>query len=214
MLRILDEKYIENSKDVISNYTHYKSGESFYPNPEWAKWFLSQDRASKEKIAYRLKNNPELRAALISNWFDFYRNQTSSNIDFEKFLDTDFTVYRGETSRDLKFGEAAGFASYTLDKSMAKHFANDGNGTVIELIVKPRNTYGMIDSVGAETEVLIPTNFSDGFMRKELDELLNNNMWVLDKLSNEQQEYLSELEQNKKFEEIIDFLRRVISSNL
>ena len=36
----LNEQYIENSKDIINDYTHYKSGNKFYQKSEWANWFL------------------------------------------------------------------------------------------------------------------------------------------------------------------------------
>jgi hypothetical protein len=41
-------------------------------------------------------------------------------------------IYRGQASRDLKYGKSFGFDSYTTDRALAEHFARDGNGLVIK----------------------------------------------------------------------------------
>ena len=202
----LDEQYVENSKNVINNYTHYKSGDNYYPNSEWAKWFLSQDRKSKEQIAYKLKTNNEFRNALISNWYDYYKNTTNSNINYDDFLNKEILIYRGETSRDIKYGEANGFASYTPQIELAKHFAKDGNNKIIELKIKPKNTYGMIDSVGGEIEILVPTKFSNDFMKSKLDDYINSNIRIFDKLNDDEINKYSELEDNQQYEEALELL--------
>jgi hypothetical protein len=204
--KCLNEQYIENAKDIINNYTHYKSGDKFYPNSEWAKWFLSQDRNSKEPIAYRIKNDKTFRNALLSNWFDYYKKTVNDNISYDDFLNKDITIYRGETSRDIKYGDANGFASYTPQKDLAKDFSRDGVGKIIELKIKPKNTFGMIDSVGNEVEILIPTKFSEDFMKKQLDDYINQNTWVFDKLNDIETDEYAKLEDNKNYEDAIDLI--------
>ena len=205
-----DEQYIENHKDVINNYTHYKSGDKYYPKSVWAKWFLSQDRNSKEQIAYNVKNDKSLKNAFLSNWFDYYKKNTNNNISYNDFLNKEITVYRGETSRDIKYGEANGFTSYTPQIDLAKHFSRDGVGNIIELKIKPKNTFGMIGGVGNELEVLIPTKFSNDFMKEKLDDYFNYNSWVYNKLNDIELNKFGELENNKKYEEAIEFLTNCV----
>jgi len=202
----LNEEYIENSKEVINNYTHYKSGESYHVRSEWAKWFLSQDRNSKEQIAYRLKNNDNFKNALLSNWFDYYKETTNSNIDYNDFINKEITIYRGETSRDIKYGDAKGFSSYTTQVELAKHFSLDGIGKIIELRIKPKNTFGMMNSVGGEVEILVPTKFSEYFMKNQLDDYTNQNISVFDKLDDIEINKFSELEDNKNYEDAIKLI--------
>jgi hypothetical protein len=206
----LNEQYIEKPKDIVNNYTHYKSGDKYYPKSEWAKWFLSQDRNSKEQIAYSIKNDKSLRNALLSNWFDYYKNTVNDNINYSNFLNKEITVYRGETSKDIKFGEANGFTSYTPQKDLAKHFSRDGVDKIIELKIKPKDTYGMIDSVGNEIEVLIPTKFSNEFMKRKLDDYSNLNIRVFDELTNDEINKFSELEDNKQYEDAIELLMNYV----
>jgi hypothetical protein len=208
--KYLNEQYIENSKDIINNYTHYKSGDKYYPKSEWAKWFLSQDRNSKEQIAYNIKNNKTFKNALLSNWFDYYKKTVNDNISYDDFLNTEIIIYRGETSRDIKYGEVNGFASYTPQKDLAKHFSRDGVGKIIELMIKPKDTYGMIDSVGNEVEILIPTKFSDKFMKNKLDDYSNWNVRVFDKLNDVEINKFSELEDNKQYEDAIELLMNYV----
>jgi hypothetical protein len=208
--KYLNEQYIENSKDIVNNYTHYKSGDKYYPKSEWAKWFLSQDRNSKEQIAYNIKNNKTFKNALLSNWFDYYKKTVNDNISYDDFLNTEIIIYRGETSRDVKYGEVNGFASYTPQKDLAKHFSRDGVGKIIELMIKPKDTYGMIDSVGNEVEILIPTKFSDKFMKNKLDDYSNWNVRVFDKLNDVEINKFSELEDNKQYEDAIELLMNYV----
>jgi hypothetical protein len=207
----LNEQYIENPKDVVNNYTHYKSGDKFYPKSEWAKWFLSQDRNSKEQIAYNIKNDKTFRNALLSNWFDYYKKTVNDNISYDDFLNKEITIYRGETSRDIKYGDANGFASYTPQKDLAKHFSRDGLSKIIELKIKPKNTFGMIDSVGNEIEILIPTKFSEDFMKKQLDNYTNQNIWVFDKLDDIETDEYAKLEDNKNYEDAIDLITSYVT---
>ncbi len=202
----VSEQYVQNAGEIIDNYTHYKVGDQKYVNSEWAKWFLSQDRKSKDYIAYNLKNNKKLRDAMLSNWYDDFKKTTGSNITYDEFLNTEIVVYRGETSRDLKYGEATGFLSYTPQKELASKFAKDGGGRVIELKVKPKDTYEMIDSVGNEKEVIIPSRFSNEFIKDKFEQHVNNSMLPFEKFSEDEEKKWSELEQNDKYEELIEFI--------
>lgn len=198
----LNEQYIENSKDIINDYTHYKSGDKFYPKSEWANWFLSQDRKTKEHIAYKVKTNPDFKNALISNWYDYYKETVDPNISFDEFLNTEITLFRGETFRDLKYGPANGFDSFTPQIDLAKKFSHDGK--IIELKIKPKDTYGMMNTVGGEVEILVPTKFSDEFLENKFNQYMDLNSRIIDKLSNQEINMLSELINNKQYDKAFD----------
>lgn len=200
----------EQSKKIINDYTHYKTGDEYYPKSQWARWFLSQDRKSKEYIARNIQKNPTFRNALLSNWYDKYVAETGHKISFDEFLETEIDVYRGETSRDIKYGQALGFDSYTPDIELAKRFARDGVGNVITIKVKPKDTYGLIDSVGNEREVLIPTKYSEEFLKNEWDMLTNDNIRYFDYLNDSETTEISILEKNKEFEKLITRFQELI----
>ena len=200
----------DKSKEIITDFTHYKSGENYYPITQWANWFISQDRKSKEYIANSISNSNKLRNAFISNWYDDYKIK-NNNLTFEEFLNKDIEVYRGQTSRDLKYGQSFGFDSYTTDKSLAEHFARDGNGLVIKKNVKPKETYGLIQSIGNEKEVMIPTKFSDEFLQKEWYDLSNKNMKIFDNLSDKDMTEFEELENSKNYQGLIDKLKDMLN---
>ena len=203
----------DKSKEIITDFTHYKSGENYYPITQWANWFISQDRKYKEYIANSISNSNKLRNAFISNWYDDYKIK-NNNLTFEEFLNKDIEVYRGQTSRDLKYGQSFGFDSYTTDKSLAEHFARDGNGLVIKKNVKPKETYGLIQSIGNEKEVMIPTKFSDEFLQKEWYDLSNKNMKIFDNLSDKDMTEFEELENSKNYQGLIDKLKDMLNIKL
>ena len=200
----------DKSKEIITDFTHYKSGENYYPITQWANWFISQDRKSKEYIANSISNSNKLRNAFISNWYDDYKIK-NNDLTFEEFLNKDIEVYRGQTSRDLKYGQSFGFDSYTTDKSLAEHFARDGNGLVIKKNVKPKETYGLIQSIGNEKEVMIPAKFSDDFLQKEWYDLSNKNMKIFDNLSDKDMTEFDELENSKNYQGLIDKLKDMLN---
>jgi hypothetical protein len=97
---------------------------------------------------------------------------------------------------------------------LAKHFSSDGIGKIVELKIKPKDTYGMIDSVGNEIEILIPTKFSDEFMKRKLDDYSNLNIRVFDKLNDDEINKFSELEDNKHYEDAIELLMNYVKKYL
>jgi hypothetical protein len=205
----------DKSKEIIGSFTHYKSGENYYPKTIWANWFMSASRKHKERIAREISGNNEFKNALLSNWYDNYKKETNKNLTFEEFLNKDIEVYRGQTSRDLKYGEAFGFESYTIDESLAEHFAEDGNGLVITKIVKPKYTYGLIDSIGNEREIIIPTKYSKEFLEKEWYDFSNENMKIFDNLSDKDiNEFDELLEKSKNYEGAIEKLKLLIANDI
>ena len=108
----------------------------------WVDWFLGERVEAKSRIAYEIDQDIELRSAMQSALYDLWKEETGSNISFEDFLNTDITLYRGVTQRNLEKGETGeqGFNTFTLRKDQAEKFG--GKRGVQEVIKKPRDLYG------------------------------------------------------------------------
>jgi len=204
----------QEQKSNIEEFTHYGGGAGNKSvRTTWANWFLSQDRPSKERIAKEIEDNPKLKNSLISSWYDEYKKETGSDITFEEFLNTDVEVYRGETAKDAKGTPVNGFQSYAPTFDEAKVWANRGTGKVITKTVKPKDSYGLIQSVGAEREILIPEPYSDKFMESVWDEFANKNSTVFDKLTDEQATRISTFVDEKNYRAAIDEVDKIKVAN-
>jgi len=196
---------LDKQKEIVEKFTHYKSGDKLYPRTTWANWFLSRDRKSKERIADEIEKNPELKNALLSSWYDEYVKESGEKISFEDFLNKDIEVYRGETEGDVKGGEPFGFQTYAPTEQEAKNFSTTGN--IIKNKVKPKDTFGLIQTVGAEREILIPTKRSPQFYEKEFNNKIEKN---LDVLNDEQKTKLAEFQDNNDYENGLNYLNKII----
>ena len=96
---------------------------------------------------------------------------------------------------------------------MAEHFAKDGNGLVITKIVKPKNTYGLIDSIGNEREIIIPTKYSKEFLEKEWYDFSNENIKIFDNLSDKDMNEFDELLEKSNYEGAIYKLKFMLENN-
>lgn len=213
----LEQKYIEpnKQKEIVESFTHYKSGDKFYPRTIWADWFLGKDRKAKERIANEIEENPQLKNALLSFWYDEYIKQTGEKISFEEFLNKDIEIYRGESQQDIKTPDIYGFQTYAPTEQEARIWAEKTpsyTGKVIKTIVKPKNTYGLIQSVGAERELLVPTKYSQEFLSKIWDKFSGANEGVFNNLTEEQGDKLSTLLDANNYQGAIDELKKIIEN--
>lgn len=199
---------LEEQKAIIEEFTHYKSGGKLLPRTKWADWFLGRSRKSKEGIREEIEANPKLKTALLSSFYDEYVKQTGENISYEEFLNKDIPVFRGETEGDVKAGKPSGFQSYTLTKDEAKAFSTTGN--IEETTIKPKDSLGLIQSVGAEREILIPTEYSAEHYEKAFNKLADENMQVFENLSKDSQ--LSKLLDENNYKDALTELNRLITS--
>ena len=161
----------KEQEETIKSFTHYKSGENYYPRTTWANWFLGEDAKSKDRIAYEIDDSKKLQSALKSSLHDFWTEKNDSNIGFDDFLKTEITVFRGVSNSNQKFGnyETPGFISYALNRALAEKHGDTGE--IIEKKVKVKDLYGAIQIVGGEIEVLEPTGYSDEFAHRLFNEL-------------------------------------------
>ena len=132
----------------------------------WANWFLGEDVSAKSRIAFEIDQDIELQAALKSSLYDLWKEKTGSDISYEKFLDSEITLYRGVTDRNVERGtiEENGFNTYTLDKERR------GRGGQIQVKKKVKDLYGATQIVGGEIEVLEPTQYSEEFSQRLYNE--------------------------------------------
>ena len=199
----------EEAKNIIASFTHYKSGGNYYPRTQWAEWFLSQSRSSKKYVVREIQNNPNLHNALLSSFYHLYCEEVDNSMTYEQFLQTDILVYRGLTLGDQKNSWDEGFVAYTITPERAKNHSHSRNiENVISIHVKPKDTYGAVQFVGAEIEVMVPIPLSDKTLEEELTVLLNNNGRLMDDETHA--DHISDLMYDKKFEEAIQYIKSII----
>lgn len=170
----------EEARKKIFSYTNYKSGDQIYQSGRWADWFLGQSRANKKFIVDDIKNDFELRNSMLSLFYDLYKKETNFTGTFEQFLQTDITIYRGESGADVAGLPDDAFKSFTF-KRQAESWQTKYGSKLIELKIKPINTFGAINYVGGgEIEILVPTGYSrDGF-DKIYEQKVNKNVRLLE----------------------------------
>ena len=143
------------SKDEADGIMYDNVKQSWYDG-----WFRNADSSYKPILLDQMLKSPEVRNAGLSLAYENYKNvckyQGKEPLDFEKFLVTPVSLYRGDKGRKRTKDDV--FDAYTFDKSTAKWFAGD-RGEVIEKKVRPIDTYGSMRAVG-EAEIWIPKEMS------------------------------------------------------
>jgi hypothetical protein len=159
--------YVPNDRqnEKIKEYI-FVNGREGQVRTVWADWFLGADVSAKSRIAFEIDQDIELQAALKSSLYDLWKEKTGSDISYEKFLDSEITLYRGVTDRNVERGtiEENGFNTYTLDKERR------GRGGQIQVKKKVKDLYGATQIVGGEIEVLEPTRYSEEFSQRLYNE--------------------------------------------
>jgi len=184
--KLYQPKYIKESeaRDIIESFTHYKQGSNKYPATKWARWFQSVDANAKKDIVDDIKNNPELRNAMLSLLYDLYKNEIGFNGSFEKFIETPIKIYRGVTDADKKGKGQEGFSAYSISKNRVSGYAynrSSENPEIKEVTVRPIDTYGAVNYImDAEIEVLLPQSLSKETLQKEFNNLTELNIGKFD----------------------------------
>lgn len=116
-------------------------------------WFTNADSNYKTKLNDIIVNNPEIRSSGLSIAYDGYKEYSGRSLNFNEFLETNLTLYRGTRGQSTISADDETFMSYTYDKSIANKF-----GKNIETIkIKAKDTLGMYQTTG-EYEILVPTS--------------------------------------------------------
>jgi len=150
----------ETSKDAADETIYNNVRQSLYDG-----WFRNADSSYKPVLSELITKSPEMRNAAMNLAYDNYKwNCKSENkepLSFEEFLVTPIKLYRGE--RGQKHVEDDVFDAYTFDRKTAEDFSRSsehaGESRVIEIEVRPIDTFGSMRSVG-ESEIWVPAKLS------------------------------------------------------
>jgi len=150
----------ETSKDDADGVMYDNVKQSWYDG-----WFRNADSEYKPLLTELVTKSPEMRNAALNLAYDNYKNccliDQKEPLPFDQFLVTPIKMYRGEGGQ--KHLENDVFDAYTFDKKTAEYFSkNSGHGgepKVVEIEVRPIDTYGSMRSVG-EAEIWIPSQLS------------------------------------------------------
>lgn len=123
-------------------------------------WFLDERSRAKRGICNGIAEDNKLINACWNVMYHNYKKLGGTD-SFEKFLDSEVTLYRGVHGQ--RVSENHIFSSYTLDRDVADNFIegnNDYAEEVARINVKPKETFGSM-SFGEqkqlnEAEVMIP----------------------------------------------------------
>jgi hypothetical protein len=163
-------------------------------------------------VVREIQNNPNLKEALLSSFYHLYCEEVNDSLTYDQFLISDILLYRGLTLGDKKNAFDEGFVAYTLTAEQAKHHSEGQTlENVISIHIKPKDTYGAVQFVGAEIEVMVPIPLSDKTLEEELSILLNNNGRLLDEEIHA--DHISDLMYDKKFEEAIQYIKSLINND-
>lgn len=152
----------DSTKD-IHEITKDEADEVMYDNVRQSTydgWFRNADSSYKPQLTYAVIKNPEMRNAALNMAYENYKNSVEKPLPFEEFLVTPVKMYRGENGQ--RHLEDDVFDAYTFDRKMAEHFASKpgkGESKVIEIEVRPIDTYGSMRAVG-EAEIWVPRQLS------------------------------------------------------
>ena len=120
-----------------------------------AGWLRNEDSSYKPKIEQVLISDPTMRNAALNLAHKNYMEVSGTEISFDKFLDTEITIYRGG---NFKYVDKDIFVSYSFDRKIAEYFAKKMNVTTVKSMkIKPRDTLGSLRAVG-EAEILVPVS--------------------------------------------------------
>lgn len=198
-------EYVDNARETIGKYTHYKQGGKTYPRTIWADWFQGQSDNAKSRIVREIIENKDIQNALMSNYYNIYKEKTGFNGSFDEFINKKITLYRGENP--LKDKLPKGFEAYTLYKDVATSFAKRNNGEVSTITIKPRDTYGAVDYImGTEVEVLVPTEMPTSELRRIVVDKIQDYEFMK-QYNPSQLDEMMELLDNEKFPELFERLK-------
>jgi GNAT superfamily N-acetyltransferase len=209
-------EYVEEqeARDIIESYTHYKSGNQKSPATRWAGWFQSVNAANKKFIVDDIQNDPKLRNAMLSLFYDVYKAEFNFNGTFNDFLNTEITLYRGITLADKKGVGQEGFSAFSTTKNRVMPYADEqalGKGQIKEIKIKPKDTYGAVNYIGGgEVEVLVPTDFKKETLKNDFNRLVELNISLFNE---EQLNYIEKLYDKEDYISGIAFAKSVIFSN-
>lgn len=141
------EDIIKNNK-VVSHLAH--------------EWYGPANFGAKDKLENEVLADDKIRNAALNYLYHIvkdkmsYKDDSIKNMTFDDFLNTDFTVYRGDDA-PLIYGE-----SEKLSFSFDKNFAEMWGDLQYSKKIKPKDTIGNVAShLPSELEVFVPSDQTD-----------------------------------------------------
>lgn len=124
------------------------------PENEVQGWFNDANSGYKPRILDRMAESPETVNASLNVAYKNYLDSNPKNVlSFDEWLDTPQTLYRGTRGQGKTADDI--FTAFTPNKdAVAKKFAGK-NGTIEEITITPRETYGSVMH-NLESEFLVP----------------------------------------------------------
>lgn len=115
-------------------------------------WYGGQNFDAKNKIENMILANDKLRNAAMNKLYQVYQKYVDSAISFDEFLNSEFTVYRGDDAPAI-FGDTEKL-SFSFKSGTAYSFGSNVKATKII----PKETIGSAATPGSEyeTEVFVP----------------------------------------------------------
>ena len=130
-----------------------------------SEWYGSANFNAKSKLENEILSDDELRNAALNYLYTIYKNsmpqehKKDSVKTFDDFLNTEFTVFRGD-SAPLIFGDESKL-SFSFNRNSAKGFDHYNVGTAT---IKPKDTIGNAgSSFSSEIETFIPSNMTSWY---------------------------------------------------
>lgn len=128
-------------------------------------WYISENFAAKDRLENEILADNELRNAALNYLYHICQEAMpdafgdSKVKSFDEFLNTEFTLYRGDKA-PLIYGEESKL-SFSFDKHKAQGFEHGYIGTAK---IMPKNTIGNAgSSFGSEVETFVPSNQTSWF---------------------------------------------------
>lgn len=189
------------SKDEADEVMYDNVRQSIYDG-----WFRNADSSYKPQLTDAVIKNPEMRNAALNLAYENYRNSVDKPLSFEEFLVTPIKMYRGENGQ--RHLEDDVFDAYTFDRKIAEHFASKpgrGESKVIEIEVRPIDTYGSMRAVG-EAEIWIPRQLSPvGYKEDQKDPRMDGVDWeIYNPIKFILEDFVEVVEEDDENDELID----------
>lgn len=120
-----------------------------------ADWYGGEEFAAKTEIENVILANDKLRNAAMNKLYQIYKQYVDSAIKFDEFLNSEFTVYRGDDAPVI-YGD-----EQQLSFSFRKHKAEDFDANHVQSTkIIPKNTIGSVvtPTYEPEVEVFVPSS--------------------------------------------------------
>lgn len=151
------------SRDEATAYISKK----FENDNDWLGWFRNEEKFRKPRIETKILDDKEMRNAGLNLEYQQYKDAfLHYDGDFDTFLNTPITLYRGSNSLNTNLTGDDVFLSFTVDPKIAKKFGR--NGKIETITIKPIDTLGSYSN-SAEGEVFVPRKTYEAQTPKTVD---------------------------------------------